>query len=240
MVAADARIWRSGLTPMIAVPATDTVRDAATVILWRTGCQGPEVLMGQRGARAAFMPGKVVFPGGAVDPADADVPLLGAPDPLCLHRLSIKAAAGIGHALLAAAIREVWEETGLVLGAPGAWLDAPPDWQAFAATGNRPSAAGFRFAFRAVTPPGRTRRFDARFFLVHAGAVRGDADDFSRASDELSLLQWIPLSLTRGFDLPFVTTVVLAEVGPHLDRDGPPPSVPFVVNDDMVSQVTRL
>jgi len=50
------------------------LRDAATVILWRTGAEGPEVLMGTRGARAAFMPNKVVFPGGAIDPGDIKLP----------------------------------------------------------------------------------------------------------------------------------------------------------------------
>ncbi|MFN3846628.1 MAG: DNA mismatch repair protein MutT, partial [Paracoccaceae bacterium] len=44
------------------------IRAAATVILWRATNFGAQVLMGQRGAGAAFMPSKYVFPGGAVDP----------------------------------------------------------------------------------------------------------------------------------------------------------------------------
>lgn len=51
------------------------LRDAATIILSREGREGPEVLMGQRGAAAAFMPNKFVFPGGAVDHGDTSVPL---------------------------------------------------------------------------------------------------------------------------------------------------------------------
>lgn len=217
------------------------IRDAATVILWRNGARGTEVLMGQRGAKAAFMPNKFVFPGGAVDPGDATIPLDGTPDADSLRRLELQAPAGFAAAALAGAIREVWEETGLILGRAGGWAQtAPPDWQSFAETGHRPSAAGFSYVFRAVTPPGRPRRFDARFFLVSASAVMGDPEDFTHAQDELSHLQWIPLAEVRGFELAFITQLVLAEVAPLIARDGPPESVPFVRNDDMISGVTRL
>jgi 8-oxo-dGTP pyrophosphatase MutT (NUDIX family) len=222
------------------------VRDAATVILWRPGADGPEVLMGARGAKAAFMPNKFVFPGGAVDAADAEVPLAGMPGETCLRRLAARPRDGSAvtpGALLAAAIRETWEEAGLVLGRSGAWDAAPaPDWAAFAATGHVPDAAPFRFVFRAVTPPGRPRRFDARFFLASAAALACDADDFSRAADELSHLQWVPLARARGFDLPFITQVVLAEVGPLIAAGGAAPQagVPMVTNDDPVSCVVRL
>ena len=91
-----------------------------------------------------------------------------------------------------------------------------------------------------MTPPGRPRRFDARFFLVAAGAVQGDPEDFSRACEELSHLRWVPLARVRDHDLPFITEVVLAEIGPLLARHGPPDSVPFVTNDDPVSCVRRL
>ena len=51
-------------------PTAEPIRPAATVILWRDGAQGREILMGQRGAGAVFMPSKYVFPGGGVDPDD--------------------------------------------------------------------------------------------------------------------------------------------------------------------------
>ncbi|MFV0359052.1 NUDIX hydrolase [Tropicimonas sp.] len=222
-------------------PPDDTViRDAATVILWQHGPSGPEVLMGQRGSSAAFMPDKFVFPGGAIDAGDVAVSLRGLPDPTCLRRLAIESDAALVPALLAGAIREVWEETGLILGRPGNWTAPTPDWESFAATGHAPSAENFTYVFRAITPPGRTRRFDARFFLVPAGAVRGDASDFSRACDELRHLQWIPLTEVRRFDLPFITTVVLAELAPLIGRSGQPASVPFCRNDDVISGITRL
>ncbi|QDC10489.1 NUDIX hydrolase [Oceanicola sp. D3] len=217
------------------------LRDAATIILYRAGVNGVEVLMGQRGASAAFMPNKFVFPGGAVDAVDAEVPLACGPDPLCAARLAAEAEGGLVPALLAAAIRELWEETGLILGVPGDWpRPAPKGWRGFAATGHLPSAEGLRFVYRAVTPPGRPRRFDARFFLAPASRVAGDVDDFSRAEDELSLLQWIPLTKARSFDLPFITEVVLGEVAGLTDHEAPPDGVPFVKNDDLVAGIRRL
>ena len=217
------------------------IRDAATLILVRDPGGTPAVLMGQRGAAAAFMPSKFVFPGGAVDPDDAVTPLakgLGAP---CAARLAEDARGGPSAAALAAtAIRELWEETGLVLGVPGPWPDAPADWAGFAATGHRPAADGLHFVFRAITPPGRPRRFDARFFLADAARVAGDPDDFSRASDELSHLRWVPLAEARRHDLPFITEVVLAEVAARLPTLDPPSSVPFFRNGDEESLFLRL
>lgn len=222
------------------------IRPAATVILWRQGKDGPEVLMGQRGAGAAFMPSKYVFPGGAVDPADAEVPLARPLPDLCAERLGRLNPGGPAAATLAAAaIRELWEETGLALGEPGVWPGPAPadkdhDWAGFAARGLRPSAAGLTFVFRAITPPGRPRRFDARFFLADAAHVAGDPDDFSAASDELSHLHWIGLSEVRRLDLPFITEVVLAEVGVIL-RDGPQPAgLPFFDNSSSVPIFRRI
>ena len=86
------------------------------------------------------------------------------------------------------------------------------------------------FVFRAITPPGRPRRFDARFFLIQAEELQTDLDDFSMASDELSHLQWIPLTDTKNFDLPFITQVVLAEIAGNLMSSGPPARVPFFQN----------
>ncbi len=216
------------------------IRDASTVILWRDGARGPEVLMGQRGTSAVFMPDKFVFPGGAIDAEDGAVALDGQPDGDSLRRLAMEADPARVPALLAGAVREVWEETGLVLGRPGSWSPPSADWESFAATGHQPSADGFAYVFRAVTPPGRPRRFDARFFLVSATAVRGDADDFTHACDELRHLQWIPLTEVRNFDLPFITTVVLAELAPLIAAGGAPETVPFVRNDDVISGITRL
>ncbi len=217
------------------------IRNAATVIVLRDRHDDPAILMGQRGAKAAFMPNKFVFPGGAVDKADARVPLARPLPGICHDRLGEKSEDGLQNALAAAAIRELWEETGLVLGRPGTWPgDVPPDWETFAATGHLPSADALQFVFRALTPPGRPRRFDARFFLVDSAAIQGDLDDFTHACDELSHLQWIPLRKARHFDLPFITEVVLAEIEGRITDPEPPFSVPYFHNNEEASLFLRL
>ncbi len=182
------------------------VRDASTVIVMRDKATRPRVLMGQRGAKAAFMPNKFVFPGGAVDKGDAHIPLANPLADSCRARLAEDAARDMSGALAAAAIRELWEETGQILGQMAAWTDpVPDDWVDFANRGYLPDASALSFVFRAITPPGRPRRFDARFFLVDADALASDPDDFDAACDELSHLQWVPVDEVRKLDMPFIT-----------------------------------
>ncbi|NEX45767.1 NUDIX hydrolase [Pseudotabrizicola algicola] len=200
-------------------PDNPPIRSAATVILWRADPQGARVLMGMRGATAAFMPSKYVFPGGAVDAGDGlDAVPLGL---RCDARLRAHCGpdAPSPAALAGAALRELREETGLRL-APAA-------------------EPALRFVFRAITPPGRTRRFDARFFLVDARHLANDADDFSAAEDELSHLHWIGLDAARALDLPFITEVVLAEVSAAL-RGAPDQGVPFFDNSGMSPVFRRI
>jgi 8-oxo-dGTP pyrophosphatase MutT (NUDIX family) len=173
--------------------------------------------MGQRGAKAAFMPSKFVFPGGGIE---ADDPFAyGHLAPLCRARLAVDVPpdAPQPDRIVGAALRELGEETGLAL-YPGASL---------------------RFIFRAITPHGAPRRFDARFLLGPAAAIAGDPDDFSTAADELSALQWVPLVRARRFDLPFITEIVLSEVA-ALIAGGDQPGVPFFDNRSPRSQFRRL
>ena len=218
------------------------VRDAATVILVRDP-DGPEprVLMGQRGKHAAFMPNKYVFPGGAVDAVDAEVPVVAAEVEPLSARLSEAAPAGIGPAVLACAVRELWEETGQILGVKGVWPGAvPAGWTSFAATGHLPSAEAMAFVFRAKTPMGRPRRFDARFLLVDAARLATDPDDFSRASDELTHLHWVRIAEARDYELPYITQVVLAEIAGRLPDLTAPALVPYFRNEDEALHFERL
>jgi 8-oxo-dGTP pyrophosphatase MutT (NUDIX family) len=189
------------------------VRDAATLVLWRDGAAGPEVLMGRRPEGSAFMAAKWVFPGGAVDPADLAAPAAAAP--ATAARLARESTCPPG-ALIAAALRELHEETGLIL----------------------TDGAALRLIFRAITPPGRPRRFDARVFLAPASACSGPAD--LGGDGELQDLRWLTLDRARAADIPFVTALILAEVQALLsggDQDG---GVPFLRNEAPVSLIERL
>jgi recombination protein RecT len=94
------------------------LRPAATVLLLRDGPQGLEVLMTRRSTTASFAPGAYVFPGGGIDPADADAHA----------QASRRAGQSDLHLTQAiAAIRESFEELGVLLarGPDGRWADAP-------------------------------------------------------------------------------------------------------------------
>jgi 8-oxo-dGTP pyrophosphatase MutT (NUDIX family) len=144
-------------------------------------------------------------------------------------------------ALAAAALRELAEETGLRLARPGAWPGpALPDWSAFAGRGLLPDAGALSYIFRAITPPGRTRRFDARFFMAATAALADDPDDFSGASGELANLSWVPLARARELDLPFITTIVIAEAAALVAAGGPPASVPFFDNSGPIPVFRRI
>jgi len=230
------------MTPTADAPP---IRDAATIIvLDRESRGGPSVLMGQRGSSAAFMPSKYVFPGGAVDPADASVRFAAGLGPQEQRRLAAEprmdAPAASPEAVAAAALRELAEETGLLTGTPG---PAPEGWGHYAGAGLSPDPSALIYFFRAITPPGRTRRFDARFLLLDASRLHGDRYDFSAACDELSHLHWVPINEARALDLPFITEVALAEVATLARGKGPlapPPAVPFFDNRDSEPRFTRI
>lgn len=217
-------------------------RDAASLVLVRRDGPEPRVLMGQRGSGARFMPSKFVFPGGALDPSDALAPCFHALAPECLRRLALQSDPAIAQALALSAVRETWEEAGLPLGAPdpaALTVAAPRGWRGFFARGIVPALDRLSFVFRAITPPTRPVRFDARFFLADAADVAGDPDDFSGAEEELSHLCWLTLAEARRLDLPFITTVVLGEIEARLEGGADRP-VPFFRHEDGQSYIEAL
>src|SRR6267378_551529 len=111
-------------------------KDAATLILIDRSGRVPKVLLGKRHAGHKFMPGKFVFPGGRVDPTDKAMPVA---RPLHRHaeaRLMQRFHRGSplrARALALAAIRETFEETGLLLGVRSEAAKVPDGpWAAFA------------------------------------------------------------------------------------------------------------
>jgi 8-oxo-dGTP pyrophosphatase MutT (NUDIX family) len=221
--------------------APDALRDAAAIVLIRRDGPVPRVLMGQRGRGAVFMPSKFVFPGGAVDPEDAAAGSAAALDPAVRRMLGVEADPALAVPLAMAAIRELWEETGLRLGRPAGQGSGapPPGWSAFCGDGLVPAPEHLDFLFRATTPPGWPRRFDARFFLAESDAVAGDPDDFSAASDELSHLRWLSLDEARGLDLPDITRALLAALEPRARAAAGRGPAPFYRDDVFYRMIDR-
>lgn len=218
--------------PRAAEPQTMRPRDAATLILVRHDGPDHRVLMGKRHDGHKFMPGKFVFPGGRMDPADSRVAPATALDPAVETKLMTRMrvpsparARGLGMA----ALRETFEEAGLVVGtrAQASASSKAPGWREFLRTGIHPTLHHLRFIARAITPPGRTRRFDTRFFVAEADHVMGDLHDLSGASEELLELHWLTFEEARARNLPGITSVVLGELEQRLARaDGMDPALP--------------
>jgi 8-oxo-dGTP pyrophosphatase MutT (NUDIX family) len=190
-------------------------RDAATVMVLRPEpavgqpgdmaglCQqagAVEVLMLRRPAAMAFAPGAYVFPGGSVDPADADPDIgwVAGPTPAGFGEL-LGCAPELARALVCAAVRETFEEAGVLLagGADG----APAEFDPSSLAADRAELAAGRVTFAAVlarrglviradlltpwarwiTPEAEPRRFDARFFAAVLPPGQRAAGDHAEA-----------------------------------------------------------
>ncbi len=212
-------------------------RDAATLIIVDSQSGEPRVLMGKRRDTQVFMPGKYVFPGGRVDTEDKRATAADELRPTEIAKLLMDMkgtpSAVRARALGLAAIRETFEEAGLVIGQPRALphgATAVPGWQDFMATGHLPSLASLTFFARAVTPPGRPRRYDTRFFCVEAHAISHRVDI---RDGELSSLDWFTFEEMRTLDLPSITRVVLEDLADRLKLGWSPSEdapVPFYNN----------
>jgi 8-oxo-dGTP pyrophosphatase MutT (NUDIX family) len=194
--------------------------DAATLILVDRSGGTPKVLVGKRHDNVVFMPGKIVFPGGRVDKADSRVPVAG-PIPLALEANLLKGRPRItpsrARALAVAAIREACEETGLCLGRKidgQAPLKGP--WKPFGDAGLLPDPSDLYLITRAITPPGRVRRFDTRFFAADASAICHRVEGVIHADAELVELLWIELGSKPLADLHTMTKNVLGELEKRL------------------------
>ncbi|WP_339873796.1 NUDIX domain-containing protein [uncultured Brevundimonas sp.] len=198
-------------------------RDAATLILLRGG-PDPEVLMGRRARGHVFMASKWVFPGGRIERADFTAATGSDLPPEALRLLVHETDARRARALAMAAVRETFEETGLILGRPAPPVPVAGPWREYRAAGALPDLSSLTYVARAITPPGRTRRFDARFFLAPVEALLHPEP--TAGSGELDEIAWLPLAEARALDLPAITRFVLGEISERQQTPNRP--LPFV------------
>ena len=207
-------------------------RDAATLVIIDRVMGTPRVLMGRRRLDQVFMPGKYVFPGGRVDDSDRTTPSADELDPAEIAKLLLDMKGTPSQvrarALGMAAIRETFEEAGLVIGTPA---DGPaerksndPSWCAFFDCGYRPKLSTLSLFARAITPPGRPRRYDTRFFCISAEEISHRVDS---SDGELSGLHWLTIEEARSLDLPTITRVILEDLTDFLSAgNGRPGNAP--------------
>lgn len=197
-------------------------RDSSTLIIVDTTSGDPRILMGKRRLDQVFMPGKYVFPGGRVDAADRNVETIDelheADTAKLLLDMRDAPSAARARAIALAAIRETFEETGILVGAPGKpqrEVEAEA-WKGFYAQGFMPQLSRIRFFARAITPPGRPRRYDSRFFYADVSAIGRRTEIID---GELSSLDWFTFDEMRALDLPAITRVVLEDLIDRLKLD---------------------
>ncbi|MEX2617612.1 MAG: hypothetical protein WD767_16100 [Alphaproteobacteria bacterium] len=200
--------------------------DAASVVLLRGTRTNPEVLLGRRRLNARFMPGVYVFPGGRVDRTDAAE---AEPFPLrhdVLAQMRRHCPPRRAQALAWAAIRETWEETGLLIGEPGDIGDGgrSPLHAAYAAANLKPAAGQLHYILRAITPARSPIRFNTRFFLADGAATHGTLQH----TTELEDIGWRSATAALSdFNLMTVTHLALSEAIEHWrERPSPDPDRP--------------
>jgi 8-oxo-dGTP pyrophosphatase MutT (NUDIX family) len=178
-------------------------RNAATLVVYREGANGTEILMGRRAGRHRFMPDYYVFPGGRLDTADYRVKPLTPLRPEVERALSASCRPRQAQALAVAAVRETYEETGLLLGQ-------------LRDESLLPSLEGLDYVLRAITPPASPIRFHARFFAAQARFLEGEL----KSNGELLDLAWRPLGECLRLPIADVTEFLLR----NFEKKGEAPS----------------
>jgi len=169
-------------------------RDAASLILWREGARGIEVLMGRRHRDMRFMPGVLVFPGGRVDLADYRARPVSDLGSTTRRMLEISSRPSQAMALAVCALRELEEEAGLVMGEMQAGRLLP-------------ALGALHYLTRAITPADRPIRFHARFLIAEAHHALGDI----RSSGELEEIRFFSLDELHAQPLAKITAMIVDE-----------------------------
>ncbi len=183
-------------------------RDAATLVLLKKVGRRHCVLMGQRNRGHRFMPERYVFPGGRVDRGDGYAPVGSELKRRTARHLEKSASPHRARALALAAVRETFEETGMILGTPLKEKPkrVPAGWQPFFDAGFAPDLRPLEYFCRAITPPYRPVRFNARFLVADGNQLQGDLG----GTGELLYLDWVPIKEAMALELPNITRRVLA------------------------------
>ncbi len=166
--------------------------------------------MGRRPPGLRFMPGVYVVPGGSLEACDWRPSGLAESFPYPLPGIDTDTARKL-PALIRAALRELWEETGLLL-ADGTAVGRPGKvrshiWRNYVRAGLQPAFTMPRMILRAITPAAWPIRFDTRFFCAPGNLAQGDL----AGDGELEDLGWVSVDRLDGLPLAAVTRRVLAE-----------------------------
>ena len=182
-------------------------RNAASLVIYRRNGPQIEILMGKRPSKASFIPDAFVFPGGRMDATDKFIPIDRPLPQITRTQMQSHGAANREKAttLATTALRETFEETGLMIGPAGTAAELP-----FV-----PDHGGLHFLGRAITPPESPIRFHARFFITNGA----DAHGALRSNGELNELDWYPIDQALKLPIIDVTEFMLGETKRRLEAD---------------------
>lgn len=198
-----------------AVPA----RDAASLIIYREDPDQRRFLLGRRPSKSRFMPDVYVYPGGMVDHQDARVNAATELDPRYCRFMAVANSTARARTLALAAVRETFEETGLLVtreGNPGAVRHE--SWANLREAGLAADLAPLRYVGRAITPTDQPIRFHARFFAVDLADLHRPEQTVT-GNGELLDLDWYSATVLADMPLRRVTRYMLNQVSEFLDSD---------------------
>ncbi len=194
-------------------------RDAASLVIHRRRRTHHEVLMGRRGSKARFKPGVYVFPGGVLERSDYHARPAGPLEAAIPPQLAVANSSTKANALAMAAVREAFEEAGLLFGVPGDIGGAThATWNEFRRREVAPDLRELTFVGRAITPSFQPIRFHARFFSVDAGHLEGDL----KGDGELEDLHWVRIDRPTGLELMIVQEMIMKTLNERLSGRNAP------------------
>lgn len=217
------------------MPRTRPVRprNAASLIIVDRSSGDLRFLLGKRHESHKFMPGKYVFPGGKTDICDSKITPARDLEENCLRRLHV----GLGkrgseikaRALALTAVREAYEEAGILVGHEGRLASRHSEWQPFADRGLAPDIFPLRYIARAITPPEFARRYDTRFFAMFRDLAI-ETEMLQHEDNEMLDFSYVTQAETSVMNLPGITRMILQTVvdrlavDPGLNLDHPVPT----------------